>query len=231
MSIVSRATRFGTRAARNIMFRFSKDPEAYFARLKGVIHVGANTGEERAWYDYHNLEVIWIEPIPDVFKTLERNLIGYPRQRGYQCLITDKDNEQYEFHIANNQGQSSSILDLALHRDMFPDITYTSTISLQSTTLRSLVQRERIDMNKFDGLVLDTQGSELLVLQGVVDLLPHFRFIKTEASDFEVYKGCCTLKELDGFLKKHGFVLHSEARHWFQEGLGAHSDVYFRRAR
>ena len=54
-------------------------------------------------------------------------------------------------------------------------------------------------------LLMDTQGSELLVLQGAVFILKNFTYIKTEVPDFEAYKGCCQLGDLNEFLSHHGF--------------------------
>ncbi len=41
--------------------------------------------------------------------------------------------------------------------------------------------------------------------KGRSDLLPGFRFIKTEVADFESYEGGCQLPEMDAFLTGHGF--------------------------
>ena len=57
----------------------------------------------------------------------------------------------------------------------------------------------------FPALVMDTQGSELLVLRGADPRLPSFAFIKTEVADFEAYSGCCQLAEVTAFLSARGF--------------------------
>ena len=38
--------------------------DAYLKRVTGVIHVGANAGQERELYASFHLDVVWIEPIP-----------------------------------------------------------------------------------------------------------------------------------------------------------------------
>ena len=43
------------------------DPDAFLRRVRGLVHVGANTGQERESYASHGLSVIWVEPIGDVF--------------------------------------------------------------------------------------------------------------------------------------------------------------------
>jgi hypothetical protein len=94
---------------------------------------------------------------------------------------------------------------LKLHRDIWPAIAYTHTLDLRSVTLATLFERHAIDAARYDGLVMDTQGSELMVLRGAAPLLRHFNVIQSEAADFEIYAGCCRLHELDAFLREHGF--------------------------
>ena len=55
-------------------------------------------------------------------------------------------------------------------------------------------------MSKYDALVLDTQGSELLVLKGAAGLLPNIKYVQAEVADFESYSGACRqLAETDVF--------------------------------
>jgi 2-O-methyltransferase len=95
---------------------------------------------------------------------------------------------------------------------MWPEITYTGAIKLSSITLPTFVQRERIELTRFQALVLDTQGSELLILKGAAELLQRFRFIYLEVSDFEFYKRCCLLPEVNDFMRRACFrEIHREA--------------------
>ena len=109
-------------------------------KARGIVHVGANTGQEAAQYDRNGLDVIWIEPIGDVFARLQANIALYPRQRAFNALITDKDGGRYTFHVANNDGSSSSILEFGDHKDIFPDIKYVRELSLEGVTLATLVE-------------------------------------------------------------------------------------------
>jgi len=183
-----------------IRLKMKKDPDRFLRNISGVIHVGANIGQERELYGKIGLRVIWIEPIPEVFETLQANLRGFPNQRAVQCLITDRDDEEYRFHVANNNGASSSILELKYHKDIWPDVNYTDTILLKSITLTSLFKKERIDPADYQALIMDTQGSELLVLKGGIPVLHNFKYIKTEAWDVEVYAGCCQLVDISSLL-------------------------------
>jgi FkbM family methyltransferase len=175
--------------------------------------------------------VIWIEPIPEVFEQLQSNISGFSKQRAYQCLLTDVEGQEYTFHVANNS-QVSSVYDLSglsKYKTFLPDIYCSRDLHLRSTTLRALVAKEQIDLSRFQTLVLDTQGSELMVLRGAADLLSSFRFIKTEAADFDVYEGCCTADGLTDFVRLHGFVEQRRDSFASVPGAGTCWDILYRR--
>jgi len=201
--------------------------EGFLKEAKGVIHVGANLGQERDLYASFGLNVVWIEPIPEVFAKLQSLIAPYPLQKAFCYLVTDVDDKEYQFHISNNEGQSSSIYDFAGHKEIWPTVMYTKTITLKSISLSSLVKKEHLDITHYDALVLDTQGSELLVLKGAITLLPHIKCIKTEVADFESYTGCCQLKDLDAFLGAHNFHRIAERRFAYKEGTGSYYDVLY----
>ena len=114
-------------------------------------------------------------------------------------MVTDRENAEYHFHLANNNGASSSILDFNLHKDIWPDVTFEKSINLFSKTLPTLLKDNNVTLEDYNMLAIDTQGSELLVLQGSIPILHNFLYIKTEVPDFEAYKGCCQLKDLKLF--------------------------------
>ena len=64
------------------------EADDFLKRATGVIHIGANTGQERDVYAHYGLRVLWVEPIPTVFEELKENLNGYERQQALQALVT-----------------------------------------------------------------------------------------------------------------------------------------------
>jgi len=210
---------------------FGPDPNRFLRSAHGVIHVGANIGQERALYARHDLDVLWIEPIPDVFEALRKNIAEYPRQRAVQALVTNRDDREYEFHVANNAGESSSILELKQHKDVWPKVAFTKSIYLRSVTLPTLLTREGVDIMRYDTLVMDTQGSELLVLEGATGLLPRFAYVKTEVPDFEAYEGCAQLADLAAFMAARGFAELARNRFASRAAGGNYYDVVYRRVK
>jgi FkbM family methyltransferase len=221
----SRLEKFVRRIARRLVH-----PEDFFLRrVSGIVHVGAHLGQECDLYAQHGLNVLWIEPNPKIFQTLSKALRLYPKQRALSYLAAEADDKEYSLHISSNYGASSSILESGAHQEIWPEVTFTEAIPLKSITLSSLVKRERVDLERYDALVMDTQGSELLVLKGAADILDRFKFIKTEAADFELYKGCCTLADLDTFLSAHDFRRVRKKRFAHKSGVGSCYDIVYSR--
>lgn len=208
---------------------FEKNNEKFLKKISGVVHVGANIGQEREIYNQYGLSVIWIEPIPQVFEQLKSNIKEYKHQQAVQALITDIDNKEYEFHIANNNGASSSIFELKDHRNIWPSVDYQESILLKSTTLTSLFKKELLDISKYQALIMDTQGSELLVLKGSLPILKHFNYIKTEVADFESYEGCCTLYQMVDFMLEHGYTEYSRKIFAQNIKVGKYYDIVFKK--
>jgi FkbM family methyltransferase len=204
-------------------------PDNFLRNISGVVHVGANSGQERDLYRRYGLKVLWVEPIPEVFDTLSSNIKGYPDQRAVQALVTDVDGKEYEFHIANNSGASSSILDFKEHTDIWPGVAYTNNIKLESVTLASLFHTEGIEPGDYQALIMDTQGSELLVLQGGLPVLENFSYIKTEVPDFESYAGCCQLSDISEFMTRHGYEELARKQFAGRKDGGNYYDIVYKK--
>jgi len=181
-------------------------PDRFLKAGRGVIHVGANKGQERSLYASYGLKVVWVEPIPDIFRELQSNLADFPDQTAYNCLIAAQDGKKYQFHISDNEGSSSSILEPAKELEYWNNVNFPRSIELEAVSLATFMRTNGIDPTSYDILVLDTEGSELLVLEGAKDILSRFKYIQCEAANFEVRLGCCLLADLDAFLSKQGFT-------------------------
>src|SRR5262245_37244866 len=153
----------------------------------------------------YGLKVVWIEPIPEVFRRLVENIRDFPDQRAINALITNEDGALCTLHISNNSGLSSSILELHMHKDIWPEVTFTHDIALRSSRLPTALAN--IDLAQYDAMVLDTQGSELLILQSAARVLGGFNYIQVAAANFEGYRNCATVDTISTFLRHHGFRL------------------------
>jgi FkbM family methyltransferase len=195
------------------------------ANSRALIHVGANEGQERYIYESMGLEVLWVEPVPAVFARLAHNIRGLRKQRATNALLSDTPGRKLMLHISNNGGQSSSIFELAEHKAIWPEVHYVDRIECASTTLDELSPI----LPSPDALVLDTQGSELMVLAGGERTLSQVCTIKTEAADFKAYDGGCTDAEIVAFLEARGFEL-ADRRCFAQHPAGGrYFDLVFRK--
>lgn len=182
-----------------------RELKKYLDRSNSIIHVGASWGQEREEYDKYDLEVLWIEAIPSVYETLQENIQDFSKQYALNELITDVDDKEYMFNLSSNGGASSSIYDFGVHRERFAHVEMEDQIKLTSKTLNRLFREQNIHFDKFDGMVLDTQGSELDVMRGAQEIIPHLDFIRTEASDFNLYEDANLLSDIIEWLNERGF--------------------------
>lgn len=176
-----------------------------YSKVKGIIHIGASEGQERDLYAQYNLNVLWIEPIPEIYEKLKNNIRNYPKQRCLNYLVSDIDNKEYDFNISNNNGESSSILDLNLHKKIWPTVSYIKKIRMVSKTLPCILQENDIDIFEYNLINIDTQGSELMILKSSIDILKNIDYVFMEVADMDSYKGCCKLNEVDLFFEKNKY--------------------------
>jgi FkbM family methyltransferase len=174
---------------------------------KGVLHVGANVGEEAPVYDELKIpKVMWIEANPDIFETLKANVAKYENQFALNECIGDVNGEEVLFHVSNNGSQSSSILELGTHKIAHPEVHYVKDIPMQTRRLDYIFSaNDNPEEPFYDFLNLDLQGAELKALRGMGDLLYQFKWIYSEVNQAELYKGCPHVNDLDLFLNAFKF--------------------------
>ena len=171
---------------------------------RGIIHIGAHDGEEITLYQALGTErVLFVEANPTVFERLKANIAGHRNVQAVNCAIGNYDGT-VNLRVTSFD-QSSSILPLKRHQEIYPYIQETHQISVQSRTLDTLLQELEINPAEFNFLIIDIQGAELLALQGALTVLKHIEAIITEVNYEELYEGCALIDQLDEFLDKQGF--------------------------
>jgi len=191
-----------------------------------IVQVGANRGKEVAAYANYGLDwAVMVEPQEDAFDKLRKRVAGHPRFIAVQALCSEVDGEEYDFFIASNKGQSSSLLKPTRHRIKHPTVEFPTQIRLVSTTLDTLLdgvasEHPALALATFDTLLIDAQGAELKVLMGATRLLRQVNYVYSEIS-FDLYDGGATLDDLQGYLRGFGFHLHylQLNRHGWGDGL------------
>lgn len=227
-SVFLPARRLLGRIKRLVTSALASDPDRFLKFCKTIVHVGANVGQERFTYDRFQLSVFWIEPIPAVYDELVENLRSFPKQVAVQALLTDQAGKTVKLNISNNSSASSSIFELALHKDIWPEVDYVDRLQMRTDTLDGLVERGTIRL-PVDAIVLDTQGSEYLVLQGAEAVLSQVNYVKVEAADFESYKGGATVKSIESFLTSRSFSLVRKTKFAEHPSAGGYYDLLFKK--
>lgn len=173
----------------------------------GILHVGANTGQEFDDYRKSSAQtIVYVEPESKVFDVLERKVADAPGHHAVKALCSDSVGEAVTFNIASNNGQSSSMLPLGSHAELYPDITYVNQEHLVTTTVDELVFEKFVGA-RLNLLVLDVQGAEVKVLRGATKTLQRVDAIFTEVAEIPLYDGGCTWRDVDALLTPMGFQM------------------------
>lgn len=190
-----------------MLIDFRKLFPKYGIKPKGVLHCGANVGEEATVYNQLGIKnVIWIEANPDIHQKLVMNVAGYDHKT-FCFAVGDTNEEEVTLHVSNNGSQSSSVLELGTHKTKHPDVYFTHDIKVPMFRIDSFFSSdgERNLLKNIDFLNLDLQGFELKALRGIGDIMHQFKWAYIEVNQAELYLGCPHVNDLDLYLNGFGF--------------------------
>jgi FkbM family methyltransferase len=189
-----------------MLIPFEHLQKRYGVKPKGILHCGANRGEEAEAYDKAGVNnVIWIEANPVIYETLKQNINKYPGHVALNFCIGDEDGKDVIFHIANNDGQSSSFLELGTHAKNHPTVKFIQDIPMKTHRIDTLLRAHDWSEFPMDYLSMDLQGCEGVALKGMGLLLEKFKWVYLEVNRGQVYRGNMEVGEIDQYLKCFGF--------------------------
>ena len=137
---------------------------------QGIFQVGASYGQELDLFKEYGVQnCILVEPLLDPFNYIASICKNTPNHIAVNALCSDVIGEGVDFYIANNGGQSSSMLRPLNHLKIFENVKFDSQIKLTTTTVDQictmLVEAGHGNiLNKIDTMYLDVQGAEYKVL-------------------------------------------------------------------
>lgn len=173
----------------------------------GVLHLGANAGQEAPAYDAQGVKrVIWVEALSSVFKQLVKNIKPYPGHLALCACLGDIDGKKVSFNTTSNDCQSSSFLEFGTHATEHPTVKVTGTIPMVTVRVDTLLNRHEIKIGPGWFLNIDLQGAELMALKGMGDLIHCFDYAYIEVNTRPLYVGCPMVEEIDAHLGRLGFV-------------------------
>jgi FkbM family methyltransferase len=174
--------------------------QKYNINLKGVLHVGAYECEELSDYEKYisRSNILWVEGLPDKVQLSKQRFPGILIE---EAVVSDC-NDIVTFHRSNN-GQSSSILELGLHKEFHPQVWYNDSFVAETKMLKDIICNYAIPFNFIN---LDIQGAELKALKGIEEYLHKIDYIYTEVNSDYVYEGCALIGEIDEYLQMFGLI-------------------------
>jgi FkbM family methyltransferase len=114
------------------------------------------------------------------------------------------ENKNCQLNITSNT-QSSSILNLGLHKKLYPNIVKNEESLVDGATLNSEF-KNFYNIDNFNILNMDIQGSELLALLGANQIINKLDVVYTEINYDYVYEDCALINEIDDYLIKYDFT-------------------------
>jgi FkbM family methyltransferase len=176
--------------------------------VQGVVHVGANDGEEIPYYvSMGHTPIIAFEPGREAFSQLAtafegvaecHNLaLGRTNTTGWLRLPEDGSTKGASLLVEPGQSEFAERI-LVWRFDTWAAVR---------------------DLSAYNALVVDVQGMELDVLEGFGDRLDGFHYLNIECSEVPVYVGEASAREVIDFLAERGFRQDSP--------IEPHNDIMF----
>jgi FkbM family methyltransferase len=179
--------------------------------LHGVVHVGANDGEEIPWYLHMgHVPVLGFEPVPAAYALARSEFGGDARVELINAALGGS-NRSLQLHVDSTGTHKGS------SRFVIPGWAYGGTIMVPCH--RFDLWAGRRDLSAFDTLVIDVEGMELEVLEGFGVRLNEFDFLNIECSETPIFDGQAPASSVVDFVASRGFRLDSP--------IESHNDVMF----
>ena len=174
-----------------------------------LVDVGARGGLRDNWAAARrNLQVLGFEPDQREFDQLAAKN-GMQETTAYFGVALHNRPGPIRLNVARDRGLSSIFVPNRAFIDAFPDATRFDTIDVQQVeadTLDNLLRARAI--HDVDFLKVDTQGSELFVLEGAASALAStVTGVEVEVEFTPIYQGQPLFADVDAFLRERGYLL------------------------
>jgi FkbM family methyltransferase len=172
--------------------------------------VGARGGLKANWHRARrHLRVLGFEPDEREFEQLARNAGPEGRQTTFLNTALHSRKERLSLNVARDRGLTSIFQPNRTFLDAFPDAARFDTVDVQEIDADTLDNQLRDHgLTDIDFIKVDTQGSELFVLQGAVGALGTVVFgVEVEVEFVPVYREQPLFADVDQFLRGLGYQL------------------------
>jgi FkbM family methyltransferase len=178
-----------------------------------ILEIGCNDGSQTLWFleIFENPKVYCFEPDPRAIARFKTKVGQRSNVNLFEIALSDH-NGNITFYQSGGQRDeesakampegwdlSGSIRQPRDHLKVHPWVTFDQSITVKTATLDGWCNEHGVEA--IDFILMDVQGAEIDVSRGGMNTLTKTRFIYTEYSNTELYKGQYTLKQLLKHLK------------------------------
>jgi FkbM family methyltransferase len=193
----------GNAAGESHLLHFIRDQY----RVRGVVHVGANSGQEIGWYLEQGCRpVLCFEPHPDAVERARQQWSGSSDISYVQCAL-GAESATLTFYVpADGDDQKTSrYLAIPTEDHDWTEQSVGGAMEIPVVRFDDWVNQNRVSLAPYNALVVDVQGMEMEVLEGCGAYLEYFDFLCVELSAAPLYVGELPAEEVVRFLDRRGF--------------------------
>lgn len=177
-------------------------------KINNILHIGACLGNEIDFYKTLNPKIIyWFEPNQSLIDGLKKRVHSDTFiSEVFQVAVSNKNGIQ-KFNIIEDDAKTnpgcSSLNDLKLHSDLYPNIKLVETCEVKTVILDDFLFENNLN-TEFDMVVMDTQGHDYYILSSS-KIIFNSKIIIVETAKIELYEGQKLENEVDAILKLNGY--------------------------
>jgi FkbM family methyltransferase len=168
-----------------------------------LVDIGAAGGIPTRWSKIKDLRVVEFEPEKEAFEKLKSEI--KPNKIILNAALY-KEARPLDFYVTKSPTDSSVLKPNYSFVKQFPcadRFKVTSTSRISADMLDNQLKQHNV--NDVDFIKLDTQGSELFILEGSKETLSKAFGIEIECEFQQIYEGQPLFGAIDAFLNKFGF--------------------------
>lgn len=194
---------------------------------KTIVDIGANKGQFAivARAIFPEAYIYSFEPLSHPYEIFKKLFLGDTKVKLFKFAVSDTSGET-EIHLSKREDSSSLLPISDKQNEIFPGTFEIGIEKISAKRLADVLRPSEIIQPAL--LKIDVQGFEMNVLKGSEEFLSSFKYIYSECSYVELYKGQVLFSEINNYLTRKGFLKKFECNTSYDtEGNIIQSDFLF----